>query len=150
MKAPNFLLKDQNGDKHGLEDYKGKWLILYFYPRDNTPGCTKEACGFRDNLDEYKTRGVEVVGISKDSEASHKKFESKFDLNFTLLADPELNIIKAYGAWGKKKFMGRDFEGTLRNTYVINPKGEIVKKYEKVDPKIHAKEILEDIESLQK
>lgn len=145
MKAPDFLLQDQNGKEHSLSDYSGKWLVLYFYPKDNTPGCTKEACGFRDGRQGFKKLGVEIVGISKDTVASHKKFEGKFDLNFTLLADPELTAIKTYGAWGKKRFMGREFEGVLRNTYLINPEGEIVKEYEKVDPKTHPSQILEDI-----
>ncbi|HVT00687.1 MAG TPA: thioredoxin-dependent thiol peroxidase [Patescibacteria group bacterium] len=148
MKAPNFELEDQNGQVHRLSDYKNKWLVVYFYPRDDTPGCTKEACSFRDSSAEFKKLGVEVVGISKDNVRSHKKFETKFDLNFTLLADPEHKVIDAYGAWGRKKFMGREFDGTLRNTYLINPDGEIVKTYEKVNPLTHSGQILQDLASL--
>ncbi len=150
MKAPNFDLPDQNGDRHRLSDYAGRWLVIYFYPRDNTTGCTKEACSFRDGRDDLEAAGIEVVSISKDTVASHKKFETKFDLNFTLLADPELKVIKAYKSWGLKKFMGREFEGTLRNTFLINPAGEIVKTYEKVKPADHAQQILADFKALIK
>ncbi|HVZ66753.1 MAG TPA: thioredoxin-dependent thiol peroxidase [Patescibacteria group bacterium] len=148
MKAPSFELPDQNGEIHKLSDYLNKWLIVYFYPRDDTPGCTKEACSFRDSSSEFKKLGVEVVGISKDTVRSHKKFETKYKLNFTLLADPEHKVIEAYGAWGRKKFMGREFDGTLRNTYIVNPKGEIVKSYEKVNPLTNPSQILQDLASL--
>lgn len=148
MKAPDFKLPDQDGREHALADYAGKWLVVYFYPKDDTAGCTKEACSFRDGRDALEEAGLEVVGISKDSVASHKKFVDKYHLNFTLLADPSLATIKAYKAWGIKKFMGREFEGTLRNTYLVNPKGEIVKTYEKVQPAEHAAQILTDFKSL--
>lgn len=148
MKAPSFSLPDQDGIVHSLETYRGKWVILYFYPKDDTPGCTKEACGFRDAASLYKVGDVQVIGISKDSIKSHKKFSEKFNLTFPLLSDESTEIIKAYGAWGKKKFMGREFEGILRQTYLINPQGEIIKTYEKVDPLIHAKEILSDLVAL--
>ncbi|HSX14833.1 MAG TPA: thioredoxin-dependent thiol peroxidase [Candidatus Saccharimonadales bacterium] len=150
MKAPDFNLPDQDGKNHSLADYRGKWLVLYFYPKDDTPGCTKEACSFRDGRQALVEAGLEVAGVSKDTVASHKKFVDKYQLNFTLLADPELTTIKAYKSWGLKKFMGREFEGTLRNTYLINPKGEIVKTYEKVKPDQHAMQILEDFEALAK
>lgn len=148
MKAPGFTLPDQDGKNHFLSDYKGKWLVVYFYPKDDTPGCTKEACSFRDGRQALVDQGIEVVGISKDTVASHKKFAEKHDLNFTLLADPELETIKAFGSWGMKKFMGREYEGTLRNSYLINPMGEIVKTYQKVSPTDHALVILKDFEAL--
>lgn len=145
MKAPNFSLQDQDGNTHELSDYKGKWLVLYFYPRDDTPGCTKEACEFRDSLKTLQEKGVAVVGVSKDSIASHKKFAEKFQLNFLLLSDPEKNTIQAYKAWGPKKFLGKEFLGSLRITHLINPEGEIVKTYNNVNPTQHADEILKDL-----
>lgn len=149
MKAPYFSLQDQNGTTHTLNDYKGKWLVVYFYPKDDTPGCTKEACGFRDNIKELKKKEIEIIGISKDSTESHKKFASKFNLPFTLLSDPTKETIKSYGAWGPKKFMGKTFEGVLRKTYIVDPDGEIKKEYKKVDPSVHAQEILKDIEAMK-
>ncbi len=149
QQAPSFSLPDQDGIIRNLSDYKGAWLILYFYPKDDTPGCTKEACNFRDNTNEFQKRGVVIVGVSRDSVASHKKFAEKYHLNFPLLSDPVLSMIKAYDAWGEKKFMGRTFAGVLRNTYLINPHGEIVKIYEKVNPLVHADEILRDIDMLK-
>jgi thioredoxin-dependent peroxiredoxin len=148
MNAYNFDLQDQNGKTHKLSDYEGKWVIVYFYPKDDTPGCTKEACSFRDASSEYKKRGVEIIGISKDSVASHKKFADKFLLNFTLLSDPEHTVIEKYGAWGQKKFMGRAYDGILRNTVLINPKGEIVKEYTSVNPLTHSDQILKDLDIL--
>lgn len=148
MKASNFNLPDQNNKFHKLSDYKGQWVIVYFYPKDDTSGCTKEACGFRNSENKLKEKGIVVIGISKDSVKSHANFSEKYNLNFPILSDESKEVIKTYGAWGRKKFMGRDFEGTLRNTYLINPLGEIVKIYEKVDPAVHAEEILKDINSL--
>jgi len=145
MKKIDFSLTDQNGQTHKLSSYQGKWVLLYFYPKDNTPGCTKEACGFRDSLNDLKEHNVFVLGVSADSVSSHQKFSQKYQLNFPLLSDEKKEVIKAYGAWGKKKFMGREFEGILRISFLINPKGEIVKKYDKVKPEIHAKEVLKDI-----
>ena len=142
MKAPNFSLPDETGKIHFLKDYKGKWLLLYFYPKDDTPGCTKEACSFRDMSPDFKKNKIVVLGVSKDSVASHQKFAKKYHLNFPILSDESKEVIKAYKAWGKKKFMGREFEGTLRNSYLINPAGEIVKTYEGVNPLSHAKEVL--------
>lgn len=142
MKAPDFNLQDQNGKSHKLSDYNGSWLLIYFYPKDNTAGCTKEACTFRDLTLEYKERGVNILGISKDSLTSHKNFSGKYNLNFPILSDESKEIIKEYGAWGKKKFMGKEFEGTLRNSYLINPDGEIVKEFNNVNPITHAKEVL--------
>ena len=146
MKAPDFKLPDQEGKNHSLSDYLGWWLVLYFYPKDFTPGCTKEACAFRDASQEFDKREVKIVGISKDTVALHKKFAEKYHLNFPLLADPEHQVIEAYGAWGKKKFMGREFFGTLRSTFLINPEGEIVKEYKNVNPTTHSSEILQDLE----
>lgn len=147
MQASNFNLPDQNGDIHTLADYEGKWLVVYFYPKDDTPGCTKEACGFRDQTKEYNKRNIEVLGISKDPIASHKNFAEKYNLSFTILSDPTKSTIKLYGAWGPKKFMGRTFDGVLRKTFLIDPSGEIKKTYDKVDPLVHAQQILEDVDS---
>lgn len=148
MKAPNFSLPDQNGDVHTLTQYVGKWVIVYFYPKDNTPGCTKEACNFRDGREVLEAAGAVLLGISKDTVGSHKRFIDAFSLNFTLLSDRDTETIKAYGAWGKKKFMGREFMGILRNTYLINPDGEITKTYESVDPATHVDELLKDLKQL--
>ncbi len=145
MRAPKFSLPDQDNKFHSLDDYQGKWLIVYFYPKDDTPGCTKEACSLQDNKKEFTKRGVAIIGISKDSVASHKKFAEKYHLDFPLLSDPDHKIIEAYGAWGKKKFMGREFTGTIRNTVLINPKGEIQKEYQNVNPLTHAEELLHDL-----
>lgn len=147
--APNFSLLDQESIERKLSDFGGSWLVLYFYPKDDTPGCTKEACNFRDSIHELASRGVQVVGISKDSASSHKKFATKYNLQFPLLSDPDHKVIEAYSAWGEKHFMGRTFLGILRMTYLINPAGEIVKTYEKVNPTQHASEILKDLETLQ-
>jgi thioredoxin-dependent peroxiredoxin len=147
-KAPNFSLLDQDGTVHSLSEYNGKWLLIYFYPKDDTPGCTKEACGFRDVAGEYKKKQIEVVGISKDSVESHKKFADKYHLSFTLLSDESKEIINAYGAWGEKKFMGKVFDGVKRISFIIGPDQMIKKEYEKVDVFAHAQEILKDIEAL--
>ncbi|HSX33154.1 MAG TPA: thioredoxin-dependent thiol peroxidase [Candidatus Saccharimonadales bacterium] len=148
--APDFSLPDQDGNLHRLADYAGKWLVLYFYPKDDTPGCTKEACNFRDAREVIAELGqAEVVGVSKDSVASHKKFADKYHLPFTLLSDPDHQVIEAYGAWKPKTFMGKEFIGTHRNTVIINPAGEIVKTYEGVDPQAHAAQIISDLRTLQ-
>lgn len=148
MKAPDFTLPDQTNALHTLGDYSGKWLVLYFYPKDDTPGCTTEACNFRDIYRELEKRGVAVLGISRDSVKSHAKFAEKFNLNFSLLSDPNHQTIDAYGAWGLKKFMGREFEGIIRKTFIISPASEIAKEYPKVTPKDHADEILRDLAGL--
>src|SRR6478672_11000994 len=128
MKAPDFSLIDQDGIVHSLKDYAGKWLVLYFYPKDNTSGCTAEACNFRDERDAIAEFGnAEIVGISKDSVASHKKFADKHGLNFSILSDPDHTTIEAYKSWGTRKFMGREYQGTFRNTFIITPAGEIAK-----------------------
>ena len=148
-KAPHFSLLNQERQSVKLTDYLGKWVVLYFYPKDDTPGCTKEACSFRDEFSEIEKAGAVVLGVSKDSVKSHAKFAEKYNLNFPLLADTDMETMKAYNAWGLKKFMGREFEGTLRKTFIINPQGEIVKEYPKVTPKDHAVQIIKDLEELQ-
>lgn len=145
--AQQFTLPDQNGKTHSLSDYKGKWVVLYFYPKDETPGCTTEACSFRDSNESLLARDAVVVGISKDSVESHAKFVKKYNLPFTLLSDPEHKTIEAYGAWGPG-FMGHI--GTQRKTFIINPDGMIVKEYPKVTPAEHATQILNDLAHLQK
>jgi peroxiredoxin Q/BCP len=148
MKAQQFTLPDQDGKDHTLDDYVGSWVVLYFYPKDDTPGCTKEACGFRDNMSMLQKNNIVVLGVSKDSVKSHKKFADKFNLPFPLLSDESTQTIHAYDSWGKKKFMGREYEGVLRNTYLINPDGEVVKKYENVKPDRHAQEIIADVQGM--
>ena len=148
--APDFTLQDQNGSTKTLGNYASKWLVLYFYPKDDTSGCTAEACSFRDERDAIAEFGnAEVVGVSKDSVASHKKFAAKNHLNFTLLSDPEHKTIEAYGSWKPMKFMGKDYLGTQRNTFIINPDGLVAKEYIGVNPKEHAAQIIADLKSLQ-
>ena len=130
--APDFTLPDQNGNMHSLSEYRGKKVILYFYPKDNTPGCTKQACGFAERFPQFTEKGAVVLGISKDSVASHKKFEEKYGLPFTLLADPELVAIQAYDVWQEKKNYGKTYMGVVRSTYLIDEKGKIVKAFDKV------------------
>ncbi len=149
MKAPDFTLPDQNGEQRRLADYRGKWLVLYFYPKDDTPGCTTEACSFRDERDVIAQHGAEIVGISKDSVASHKKFADKYHLNFTVLSDPDHQTIEAYGAWASKKMFGHEYLGTQRKTFIIDPNGDIVREYPDVTPKQHALAIIHDLETLK-
>ena len=130
--APDFTLPDQNGNMHSLSEYRGKKVILYFYPKDNTPGCTKQACGFAERFPQFTEKGAVVLGISKDSVASHKKFEEKYGLPFTLLADPELVAIQAYDVWQEKKNYGKTYMGVVRTTYLIDENGKIVKAFDKV------------------
>jgi peroxiredoxin Q/BCP len=143
--APEFNLPDQDEVMHKLSDYRGKKVILYFYPKDDTPGCTKEACSFRDSFAEFRQHGSVVLGVSKDNPKSHAKFQEKYSLPFPLLSDLSTEMIQAYQAWGLKKFMGKEFTGTLRITYVIDEEGKILKAYEDVKPQDHAQEILRDI-----
>lgn len=148
--APDFSLQDQDGATHTLADYAGRWLVLYFYPKDDTSGCTAEACNFRDERDAIAEFGNAVVaGVSKDTVRSHKKFVEKYSLNFTLLSDPEHTTIEAYDSWKPKRFMGREYIGTERNTFIISPSGEIAKEYRGVDPKKHAAQIIADLQELQ-
>ena len=144
-KAPAFRAKDQEGETVSLSDFKGKKLVLYFYPKDDTPGCTKEACSFRDGWSKFKKRGIAILGVSTDDEKSHRKFADKFSLPFPLLADPEKKIVTDYGVWGEKSMYGRKYMGTHRVTYVIDEKGKIAAVWPKVKPDGHADEILEAI-----
>lgn len=148
--APTFSLPGQDGVDRSLADYSGKWLVLYFYPRDDTPGCTTEACTFRDERDAIaEFGGAEVVGVSKDTVRSHKKFVEKHHLNFTLLSDPDHTMIEAYNSWKLRKFMGREYMGTERNTFIISPDGMVVREYIGVNPKTHAAQIISDLKALQ-
>jgi peroxiredoxin Q/BCP len=144
-KAPDFEGVDQHGNTVGLKDFKGNKLILYFYPKDNTPGCTAEACNLRDNYDLWLSKGYKVVGVSPDSVASHQKFAEKHQLPFPLIADEEKKIIKAYGAWGPKKLYGREYEGLLRTTFIIDENGKIEEVFTKVKTKDHTNQILKTI-----
>ena len=141
--APHFEWKDQNGNIISLDHLKGKKVILYFYPKDNTPGCTAEACNLRDNYSGLRSKGFEVIGVSADNERSHKNFKDKFELPFNLISDTEKKILKAFGAWGKKSMYGKEYEGILRKTFVIDENGIIIKIFEKVDTKNHTSQILE-------
>lgn len=149
-KAPDFEVEDQSGETQSLKQYKGQWVLLYFYPKDDTPGCTKEACAFRDNFPAFKKLKAVVLGVSVDALTKHKKFIEKYQLPFTLLADTEKKVVEAYGVWGKKKFMGREYLGTFRTSFLIDPVGKIAKIYEDVKPEQHAEEVLEDIKTLAK
>lgn len=142
-KAPDFKGIDQDGKTVSLKDFKGKKLVLYFYPKDDTPGCTAEACNLRDNYSVLKKKGYEIVGVSADSEKSHKKFADKYELPFSLIADTEKEILQAYDAWGEKSMYGKKYMGILRKTYVIDEKGKIEKIFDKVDTKNHTEQILE-------
>jgi thioredoxin-dependent peroxiredoxin len=141
-KAPQFTLTDETGAQVSLSDFAGKKVVVYFYPKDDTPGCTKEACSFRDNYDAILAKGAVVMGISPDDEASHGKFKSKFDLPFYLLADPERKAIDAFGAWGEKSMYGKTYEGVMRSTFVVGEDGTIIKAWPKVSPDEHAVEVL--------
>jgi peroxiredoxin Q/BCP len=140
--APAFKAVDQDGNPISSDDFKGKKLILYFYPKDDTPGCTAEACNLRDNYDLLLKKGYKIIGVSADDDRSHKKFIKKYVLPFPLIPDKDKKILKAYGAWGKKKLYGREFDGILRTTYVISEKGLIEKIFTKVDTKNHTEQIL--------
>lgn len=148
-KAPLFALLDQNEKEHALKDYLGKWVVLYFYPKDDTPGCTAEACSFRDGFAKFKRAGIVVLGVSVDTVKSHKKFATKYTLPFPILSDTEKVVVEQYGVWQKKKFMGREYLGSVRNTFLIDPTGKIAKIYTDVKPDEHAEEILADVKQLK-
>ncbi len=143
-RAPEFTLRDKDGKEVSLSDFRGRKVILYFYPKDNTPGCTKEACSFRDKKEELDTEGFTVIGISKDSEKSHQRFAEKHNLSFTLLSDEDTSTIQAYEAWGEKSLYGKRYMGIIRMTYVIDEDGIIIKAYDKVKVATHAEDILKD------
>lgn len=143
--APAFELPDETGTIHRLTDYRNKTVILYFYPKDDTPGCTTEACNFRDDYSAYQKADVVILGVSPDSPASHAKFKAKFDLPFHLLADEDRMVCEQYGVWGLKKNMGREYEGVYRTTYLIDGNGMVKRVYENVKPAEHSAEILEDL-----
>ena len=145
-KAPDFTLQNQEGKEVRLSDFAGKRVVLYFYPRDNTPGCTRQACAFAQNFEGFRSQDVAVIGISKDSVASHQKFAQKYDLPFILLSDPELQAIQAYGVWQEKKLYGKVSMGVVRSTYIIDPQGMIEKVMPKVKPDTNASEILDYLE----
>ncbi len=134
QKAPEFTLPNQNGELRSLSDYQGQWLVLYFYPKDDTPGCTTQACSYRDNMSEFERRGIKVFGISKDDVKGKKKFETKYELNFELLADEDHQVLESYQVWKEKNMYGKKVWGISRTTFVINPEGEIVSIFEKVKP----------------
>jgi peroxiredoxin Q/BCP len=144
-KAPAFTLKDQDGKTHKLSEYAGHPVVLYFYPKDDTPGCTKEACSFRDGWSEFRKKKIAVLGVSADDERKHKTFAEKYDLPFPLLADTDHKILNAYGTWGEKSLYGRKYMGIYRVTYVIDEKGKIAAVWPKVKPEGHAEEILAGI-----
>jgi peroxiredoxin Q/BCP len=149
MPAPDFKLLDQHNQQHSLKDYQGRWLVLYFYPKNDTPGCTTEACNFRDARSAIAEFGnAAVAGVSRDSVRSHKKFADKYNLDFTLLSDPDHEVIEAYGAWQEKSMFGRKYMGIQRMTVIINPEGQIVREYPKADPAKHAAEIIKDLREL--
>jgi peroxiredoxin Q/BCP len=140
--APDFSLADETGQLHRLADYKGKNVLLYFYPKDDTPGCTTEACNFRDDYSVYEKAGVVILGVSADSVASHAKFKAKYHLPFNLLADADHAICEKYGVWGRKKMMGKEYDGIFRTSYLIGPDGKVKKVFADVKPAGHSQEVL--------
>ena len=145
--APDFELSDQMGKVHKLSDYLGESILLYFYPKDDTPGCTKEACEIRDNFTDFKKLGLKILGVSADSVKSHNNFSEKYSLPFSILSDVNKEVIKEYGVWGKKKFMGKEYEGIKRTSFLVDAEGKIEKIYEEVKPAEHAKEVILDIKN---
>jgi peroxiredoxin Q/BCP len=148
-KAPEFTLPDQNEKMHQLSGYRGKWVVLYFYPKDSTPGCTTEACSFRDEHPQFDGLNAVVLGVSKDSVASHAKFAGKYELPFTLISDKEGTVCEDYGVWQEKSLYGRKFMGIVRSSFIINPEGNIAAVYPKVKVKEHTAEVLADLKALQ-
>lgn len=149
-KAPDFRLQDQDGEARSLADYRGSYVLLYFYPKDMTPGCTTEAQCFRDKLNELKGLGVQALGVSADDVKSHKKFAEKHGLNFPLLADTEKEVVGLYGVWGEKSFLGKKYMGIMRESFLIDGDGVIVKHYEKVKPAEHLEEVMRDVGAREK
>jgi len=147
--APAFELQDQDGATHSLKDYQGRWLVLYFYPKDDTPGCTKEACGFRDASDGLAALDAAVIGVSADDAAAHRKFAQKYELNFPLLVDPEKSVLEGYGAWTEKQMYGKRYMGVARITYLIDPDGRIAQVWPKVKAEGHADEVRAALEALR-
>jgi peroxiredoxin Q/BCP len=149
MKAPEFCLPNQDETEICLRDLAGKWVILYFYPKDNTPGCTTEACDFTENLDWFEDEDAIILGVSPDSPKKHRNFIEKKDLKITLLSDEDKEVLKAYGAWGLKKMYGKEYEGVIRSTFIINPEGEIVAEWKKVKVKGHVEAVKEKLKELK-
>jgi len=147
ISAPDFSLLDENESTHTLSDFRGRPLLLYFYPKDDTPGCTTEACNFRDDYSAYEKAGVTILGVSPDSPQKHNKFRAKYNLPFTLLADTNHQVCELYEVWGRKKFMGREYDGVLRTTYLIDPDGVILKVFENVKPANHSAQVLDALEN---
>ncbi|MFK7788445.1 MAG: thioredoxin-dependent thiol peroxidase [Phycisphaeraceae bacterium] len=145
--APAFHLADQDGNKHRLSQYKGQWVVLYFYPKDNTPGCTTQACGFRDNEAELQSRGAVVLGMSPDDEKSKAKFAGKYDLNFPILADEGAKICSKYGVWQEKSMYGKTYMGVVRTTFLIDPNGKVAQRFDKVKVKGHTEAVLEALDA---
>jgi peroxiredoxin Q/BCP len=148
IEAPDFILPDDTGTLRKLSDYRGSPVVLYFYPKDDTPGCTTEACNFRDDYSAYQQAGAVILGVSPDNSKSHTKFKSKFSLPFTLLADEDHQVCLLYGVWGPKKLMGREYEGVYRTTFLIDVKGQIARIFENVKPDMHSAEILSALPDL--
>jgi peroxiredoxin Q/BCP len=148
-KAPEFTLPDQDSAPQSLSDYAGEWVLIYFYPKDMTPGCTKEACALRDNYDAFKKINATIFGVSADSPARHQKFIEKENLPFSLLSDEKKEMLESYNVWAEKNMYGRKYMGILRHSYLINPEGSIAKIYKKVKPPEHAEEVLRDLEALR-
>lgn len=146
--APDFSLQDDSGTHRTLSEFRGKPVILYFYPKDDTPGCTTEACNFRDGYGDYQKAGVVILGVSPDQVKDHQKFKAKYQLPFTLLADEDHKVCEMYGVWGRKKFMGREYDGVFRTTFVIDVTGKIVKVFEGVKPEGHSQEVLAALSSI--
>ncbi len=148
-KAPDFTLPDQEGKPHKLSSYRGDWVLLYFYPKDDTPGCTTEACVLRDRFEDFGDAGITILGVSADSVKSHAKFALKHVLPFTLLSDEKKEVVELYGAYGEKKFMGREYMGINRMSFLIDPDGKIAKVYETVKPALHADQVYADVQKLK-
>lgn len=146
--APNFKLPDQRGQTHELRKYRGRWVVLYFYPKDNTPGCTTEAIQFKEWYKKFQDLGIVVLGISKDSVESHARFASKYDLPFPILSDTSLEILQKYNAYGVKRRFGREYDGVFRKTFIINPEGYVIKEYKTVKPAVHAEQVYNDLVTL--